>query len=182
MSSDYRYRQHQKDSAYENAYAEWIATLSPEERAKLGNMGLDKPLMPDRPASNCGLEGDVADTPLASERPDIAEAMDRVPEPAGEVNTEALWDALRRLLGEILTAPNRSLTVECLAVVSGLSYTGDSMSEIAHRHRVTRAAVSKRCVELTEKLDLMPSRAMRTLTARKAYRGAQIKRRTSLEK
>ena len=99
----------------------------------------------------------------------------------GEVSSEALWDALRRLIGEILTLPNRSLTVECLAVVSGLSYAGDSMTDIAKRHSVTRAAVSKRCVELTEKLSLMPSRAMRTLTARKSYRVAQLRVRASYE-
>ena len=99
----------------------------------------------------------------------------------GEVSGDALWDALRRLIGEILTLPNRSLTVECLAAVSGLSYEGDSMTEIAKRHGVTRAAVSKRCVELTEKLSLMPSRAMRTLTARKSYRAAQLWVRASYE-
>jgi hypothetical protein len=49
------------------------------------------------------------------------------------------------------------------------------MTEIAKRHGITRAAVSKRCVELTELLDLPPSRAMRSLTARMAYRSARIK-------
>ncbi|MBE2180127.1 MAG: hypothetical protein IAE97_06615, partial [Chthoniobacterales bacterium] len=92
------------------------------------------------------------------------------------MSSEGLWDALRRLVGEILVMPNRSLTVECLAVVSGLSYVGDSLTEIARRHRVTRAAVSKRCVDLTERLSLPPSRAMRSLTARKAYREAQLRR------
>ncbi len=52
-------------------------------------------------------------------------------------------------------------------------YSGNSMSAIVGRHKVTRAAVSKRCVELTERLDLLPNRAMRSLTARKAYRDAQ---------
>jgi hypothetical protein len=92
---------------------------------------------------------------------------------------ETLWDLLRRVVGELLSAPNRSLTVECLALVSGLSYTGDSMTEIARRHRVGRAAVSKRCVELTERLGLPPSRAMRSLTARRAYRHAQLRLRNS---
>jgi hypothetical protein len=45
------------------------------------------------------------------------------------------------------------LTAECIALVSGLSYTGSSMTEIAERQGITRAAVSKRCVELTELLD-----------------------------
>ena len=55
------------------------------------------------------------------------------------------------------------------------------MSAIATRHKVTRAAVSKRCVELTERLDLLPSRAMRSLTARKAYRDAQLRLHSTYE-
>ena len=36
------------------------------------------------------------------------------------------------------------------------------VTDIAKRHGVTRAAVSKRCVELTRALNLKPSRAMRS--------------------
>ena len=53
---------------------------------------------------------------------------------------------------------------------------------VARRHGVTRAAVSKRCVELTERLNLLPSRAMRSLTARHAYRAAQISTRMQYER
>ena len=88
---------------------------------------------------------------------------------------EQVWDVMRRMLGELLSHDNARLTVECLAVVSGLQYSGASMTEIAKRHGVTRAAVSKRCVELTELLDLRPSRAMRSLTARHRYRQARIR-------
>lgn len=42
------------------------------------------------------------------------------------------------------------ITAECVALVSGLSYTSSSMTEIAKRHGVIRAAVSKRCVELRQ--------------------------------
>ena len=59
--------------------------------------------------------------------------------------------------------------------------SGFLAAQIASRHKVTRAAVSKRCVELTERLDLLPSRAMRSLTARKAYREAQIRRHSTYE-
>ena len=48
------------------------------------------------------------------------------------------------------------------------------MTEIAKRHGITRAAVSKRCVELTLALDLMPSRAMRSLNARHSYRQSRL--------
>ena len=132
---------------------------------------------------------DLGVTP--AEIPELGQVPDeREPEAPAEAtaaavevqNDERTWDILRRLVGEILTAPNRSLTVECLAVVSGLSYGGDSMTEIARRHGVSRAAVSKRCVELTQKLSMLPSRAMRTLTARNSYRAAQLRVRASYEK
>jgi hypothetical protein len=77
---------------------------------------------------------------------------------------------------------DRLLSLECLALVSGLSFLGDSMSAVARRHRVTRAAVSKRCVELTKHPNLLPSRAMRTLTARRTYRAAQISTRMQYER
>jgi hypothetical protein len=92
---------------------------------------------------------------------------------------ELVWAALRRVLGEVLGEvlchDNARLTAECIALVSGLAYTGSSMTEIAEKHGITRAAVSKRCVELTELLDLSPSRAMRSLTARQRYRAARIR-------
>ena len=56
------------------------------------------------------------------------------------------------------------------------------MTDIARRHCVTRAAVSKSCVELTERLNLLPSRAMRSLTARRAYQAAQLSTRTNHER
>ena len=75
----------------------------------------------------------------------------------------------------IIGQDNARLSLECLALVTGLAYCGDSMSEIAKRHGVTRAAVSKRCVELTRTLNLKTSRAMRSLKARQSYRHSRLK-------
>lgn len=134
---------------------------------------------------------DIADTPLAAEWPkgfgeedgegpgngdypasDTGVSSGQGPD--GLVRQEAVWDAVRRILGELLSQPNRSLAVECLAMTSGLSYLGDSMVDVARRHGVTRAAVSKRCVEMTDKLGLPPSRAMRSPAARLSYRQTQL--------
>ena len=181
--SSYAQTQLARDRRYEAAWESdevrrWIASLSPEDRARCEAEGLLKPLRDDHRASGTGLDDDIANSPAAAV--EAAEPEDE-PEPAAlpspaPLSQDGLWDVLRRLVGEILVMPNRSLTVECLAVVSGLSYVGDSLTEIARRHRVTRAAVSKRCVDLTERLSLPPSRAMRSLTARKAYREAQLRR------
>jgi predicted DNA-binding protein YlxM (UPF0122 family) len=85
-------------------------------------------------------------------------------------------------VAEIIYHDNARLTAECIALISGLSYDGCSMTEIAKRHGITRAAVSKRCVEMTELLGLRPSRAMRSLTARKRYRDARIRTTRSHER
>jgi DNA polymerase-1 len=75
----------------------------------------------------------------------------------------------------IVSTVHDEVVVECIALVSGLNYSGASMTQIAAKHGITRAAVSKRCVELTELLGIRPSRAMRSLTARKRYRDARLK-------
>ncbi len=182
MADDYASMQAIRDAQHAQTYREWVASLPADERARLCAMGLGEPLRDDHRASGTtGLDDDIANSPAASVAPAEPEdepepAAPPEPSPAAPLSQDGLWDVLRRLVGEILVMPNRSLTVECLAVVSGLSYVGDSLTEIARRHRVTRAAVSKRCVDLTERLSLPPSRAMRSLTARKAYREAQLRR------
>jgi len=191
-----------RNADYMREYETWVESLDPEEREKLKALNLDKPLPNDHRANGTGLSEDIADSPFTSYEPDMAELLDSAAAdfppsdneanestastPADSSTTTApdpdlIWDVMRRLIGEILDAPNRSLTTECLAAVSGMSYMGDSLTSIAKRHRVSRAAVSKRCVELTEKLALLPSRAMRTLTARNSYRHAQLNIRKSYE-
>lgn len=177
--NDYVDKQKSKDVAYAREYQRWIQTLSPEERKKLAISGLDSPLIQNH--GNGHSDKDLAESPLASETPDIIgeiephESIQNGQPVTDEIHNEHTWDAVRRILGEILSQKNRSLTVECLALAAGLSYTGDSMTDIAKRHYVTRAAVSKRCIELTEKLKLPPSRAMKSLTARQSYKHAQLK-------
>ena len=97
-------------------------------------------------------------------------------------DAESTHSAIRRVVAEILCHQNARLTTECIALVSGLAYCGSSMSDIAKRHGISRAAVSKRCVELTELLDLPPSRAMRSLTARKRYSDARLRSTRSHER
>ena len=84
-------------------------------------------------------------------------------------------------MADLIAEGNTRLTVECLAVALGLRvYSGDSMTEIANRHGITRAAVSKRCVDIVTRLNLPPSRAMRSEKARNTYRNAQLKRKRSI--
>ncbi len=170
LDQAYEVRQRSRDEDYRQAYADWIESLPPEERRRVEELGLDRPSVPG--AGTGAPSGDMADSPRAS-----CDA----PDPPGfdepeliEPDAERLHDLLRRLVGELIGQDNARLSLECLALVTGLAYCGDSMTDIAKRHGVTRAAVSKRCVELTRALNLKPSRAMRSLKARQSYRRARL--------
>lgn len=170
--------QDSRTAEYTKHYDAWIAGLNEADLARAIALGVDKPMPADYHAHGIGLDADLAESNELSYSPDMAALIDREdskdPHPDLQAAmSDILWDVVRRLIGELLDTPNRSLTAECLAAVSGMSYTGDSLSAIARRHGVTRAAVSKRCIELTRKLQLLPSRTMRSLTARDSYRHAQ---------
>jgi hypothetical protein len=173
-TDDYAKKQSQRDAQYEREYQAWVKSMSPAERKEAEALGLLKPCLAKH--GNGSANGDAADSPLLRIGDDPALLVDADPQhPKPTHDTEAIYCAIRRVVGEILCHDNARLTTECIALVSGLAYTGSSMTEIAQRHGISRAAVSKRCVELTELLDLPPSRAMRSLTARKRYRDARIK-------
>ena len=175
-SDDYAKRQANRDAEYEAAYVAWVDSLPEDERQNLAAQGLAAPCVQRHGTGAPG--GDAADGASMSDGQDPA----LEPEPcepdepaAAPCDAETVHEAIRRVIAEILCHHNARLTAECIALVTGLVYSGDSMSDIARRHGITRAAVSKRCVELTELLDLPPSRAMRSLTARESYRAARIR-------
>lgn len=174
-ADDYALKQARRDREYERAWEseevrEWLATLPPEERRRLEAEGHLKPMIQRHGGGM--LEKDAAESSLASEKGDIIQQID--PQGQSRDLDERVMDVLRRLLGEVLTQKNARLTLECLAVACGLTtLQGESMTSIAKRHGVSRAAVSKRCVDITEKLNLPPSRAMRSSKARRVYRNVQ---------
>ncbi len=179
-------RQRERDAAYRRDYDRWVKSLSPAERKQLASLGVDAPSLP---GASGGAHNDAAESSRArcedefdeEAEPVIEAPAHTLPEVAAQhphhpqaADDEFLHDLLRRLVGELISQNNARLSLECLALVTGLSYEGDSMTEIARRHHVTRAAVSKRCVELTQALNLKPSRAMRSLKARQSYRSARL--------
>jgi len=82
----------------------------------------------------------------------------------------------RRLVGFMLADPAPALGIECLALVTGIGYEGASMAEIGRRHGVTRAAVSKRCVELCEAFGVPPVRAMRPESCRERCKQSRLRK------
>lgn len=169
--SDYSDTQSTRNQQYENAYKQWVANLSEAERAQLRRSGL---LQPGRETYHLSKQGDVSEMPLAdttcAEPGESTEAPMRC-----ESDEEATLAVLRRLIAEILADDNPALSAQCLSMVTGIGFLGESMTETARKHRVTRAAVSKRCIQWANLLCLNPSGTMRRLTARHAYRNAQKK-------
>ena len=201
-AASYSHRQRERDAQYRREYAAWMATLSEEERLQLKAKGLDAPFLPgassgrsdaassSRARCEAGeIEGDDGDEDedhtddachgaeeaAAFPGQETQEPASSEPEPAPTqpADHRILLRLLRRLVGELAMQDHVRLSLECLALVTGLSYDGFSMTAIARRHGVTRAAVSKRCVELTQALGLPPSRAMRSPKARTRYRSAR---------
>jgi hypothetical protein len=178
-TDDYARRQAAKDAEYQREYKAWIKSLPADERRKLEAQGLATPCLQRH--GNGAPDHDMADSPAASYTPDIAAMIDGEPdEPSPDIVMKAATGILRSLVADLLAEGNSRLTLECLAVALGLSaYNGDSMTDIARRHGVTRAAISKRCVDITRRLKLLPSRAMRSLKARKTYQESQIQSKTT---
>lgn len=166
--TNYTRRQRSSDSAYQREYRAWVASLPPEERQQLAVLGLDQPQMSD--TSGSGFRDAVQNHQCSVQPEESDEAVDDVESNQGTPDHEDVLHFIRRLVGELLGQDNVRLSVECLALATGISYTGDSMTDIARRHGFTRAAVSKRCVEFTYALGLAPSRAMRSAKARQSYR------------
>jgi hypothetical protein len=170
----YAVRQRQRDSDYSRVYRQWIASLPPEDLAKLKALGLDSAYLP---GGSGGASKDAADTSRARCEDPLPEIESAQPATtADNSDGEHVHDVLRKIIGELADQSNCRLSLDCVALVTGLSYRGLSMTQIADRHGISRAAVSKRCVDLTIALRLRPSRAMRSLLARVSYRTARAAR------
>ena len=165
LGDTYAGRQKERDEEYRREYEQWFKSLSREERSLAKEMGLEEAYLP------CGSGGATKDAAESSRARCEDTLNDEAPSAHSriELDDETMHELLRMLVGEVMMQENSRLTLECVSLITGLAYCGDSMTSIAKRHKVTRAAVSKRCLELTLGLNLNPSRAMRSLLAREQY-------------
>jgi hypothetical protein len=170
MLENYHQRQAEADQEYAREYASWLDGMTPQEREQLAALGLDSPEIPKR-SCGIGLSCDAAVQSAAQTLDEIA-----APDPDEGISPEDLriMEALQKLIGELVTDRNPRLAIECLALVCSIAYQGNSLTEIAARHDLTRAAVSKRCLELSERLGVKNRRALRSDHAREAYAEARI--------
>ena len=174
-SDDYAKKQTKRDAHYEREYEAWVKSMTLAERREAEKLGLLKPCIQRH--GNGAADHDMAESSRASHTPDIAALVDHEDEVTETHSMGSATEILRRLVADIVSEDNTRLTIDCLSIALGLRvYAGDSMTQIANRHGITRAAVSKRCVDITQRLKLPPSRAMRSEKARKIYQLSQLKR------
>jgi DNA-directed RNA polymerase specialized sigma24 family protein len=149
---------------YQNArdkeYLEAWKALSPRQRKQLEKAGITGP---DAPVYQTHKPNEEAFIERAPEPTSTGDDLDGDPSHAEEVAT-----VLRRLMSELL-ANSRSLDLDCISLVLQIDYDGASMSEIARRHGITRAAVSKKIGRYAEALQTGIAPGQRQLTTRKRY-------------
>jgi hypothetical protein len=171
-SSDYADRQAAADATYAREYPAWVAALSPEERARLATLGLDKPDISRRTSTHQGDAISLALTAAPEPSPLAAAAeADSAPQ---SVSVSAA-DALASFAARVRAHPNPLLALDAYCFASGLmGVEGVSQSSLAARHGVTRAAFSKLAVQWCQTFGLSPSRGMRSKRARRVYREARL--------
>ncbi len=175
----YADRQSEHDAAYARAYAEWVASLPPAERAKLEAQGL---AAPDTSRKTSTRQADPTILKLAA-APDPAPgaAADSDPQ-LSTLNSQlsvptapSAADTLAAFCARIRAHPNPLLAFDAACFASGLmAIEGLSETALARRHGVTRAAFSKIVVQWSETFGLHPSRGMRSKKAREVYRRARL--------
>jgi hypothetical protein len=185
MSDDnsYALRQAQRDAQHAEDYRRWVDTLPEAERAKLRGLGIDQPDT-SYSGSSCLMEMDLAESPLAASVvcfDDYLEASSP-PDPKGFVESEksALSSAIEaRLCSDALASfcarmrgcMNPALVFDAVCYGTGvLAMEGQSATDLAKKHGVTKQAFSKIAVEWCMKFGLPPSRAMKSKRSRVAYR------------
>ena len=163
---------HSKDyPGYVEEYEKWVNSLSPEERGELKRHGLDRPDLPSHCAN--AREIDLADSSLASERPDIARQIDQKNLPSTERSDvdETRGDILASFCSRIRSCSRPALVFDAICYATGvLALEGKSATELAVQHGVTKQAFSKIAVEWCETFGLRPSRSMKSKRARGVYR------------
>ncbi len=96
---------------------------------------------------------------------------------------EAHEMAARILATVIDSGKDAELMAKCIDFAVGMNVQGPiTEQEIADQHGVTRAAVSKRCIQVTEEFAIPPSAGMRSVKTRLRHRLRQRGRRTVLYK
>jgi|TARA_R110000803_G_scaffold41295_2_gene88882 hypothetical protein len=83
---------------------------------------------------------------------------------------------MRQLISFLKNSPHPDLSIECICMISSICYDGRSMAEMGREHKVSRATISRRCVDLCEAFGIEPIRAMRSRQGRENCRNARLEK------
>jgi len=177
---NYANRQEERDADYSRAYREWVASLPPDERAKLDSAGLAAPDATRHTSTREGDELRLKLTPAPVAKPgdeEVAGSENVAADVVAESAAALAADVLASFCARIRAHPNPMLAFDAACFASGLmDIEGLSEADLARRHHVTRSAFSKLVVQWVDTFDLRPSRGMRSQEARRAYRKARLTR------
>lgn len=165
MSNDYVSRQSALDAEYRAEYERWFATLPPEEQARLKREGLDEA---DTNRSG-GSREELDEARLSALAPDETQ-----PDPSEASETQPLGrdsaDLLASFCARIRSCPNPLMVFDAICFATGvLALDGVSQTDLAKRHNMTRAALSKTATAWVKSFGLNPSRGMKSPKARRVY-------------
>lgn len=172
MHDDYAAGHAEREQRYREAWESpevkaWLDSLDPAERARLEADGTLAPSLPGK-ANGVMLDGDLAESSLASEEPDLASELDG--EKAEAASAEVRADVLAAFCARVRACDNPLLVFDAICHATGVSsLDGCSQSELARRHGVTRAAFSKIATQWVKTFGLPPARGMRSKKARQNY-------------
>jgi hypothetical protein len=180
-----------RDAEYATAYRDWLATLPPDERARLAAQGLGEPdtkrhtsqhddetvmeltESPDiQPDDQVEEEDERAFAAKQAAQSTTPVTLTASPTPGGYL---AAGDILASFCARIRAHPNPLLAFDAACFASGLmDIEGLSETALAKRHGVTRAAFSRLVVLWSQTFALPPSRGMRSKRARQSYRKSRL--------
>ena len=163
-------RNRQYRAAWESPEAKaWLESLSPEEREQLKRHGVDRPDLP----SNRGnvRDSDLAESSLASEAADLPGHIAGTKSSDADSSGETRSDVLASFCARMRSCANPALVFDAVCYGTGvLAIEGQSATELAAKHGVTKQAFSKIAVQWCDTFGLPPARSMKSKRARTSYR------------
>lgn len=155
----YETRQAQRDVQYRREYQAWTKTLQPQELQTLKAKGLHHPVVGYHESESLR---DISERNISYEP-----AYEVYPAPESQ---KEKWELVERIAILIIDSPNPRLDADTLAFMAGFHIRmGKSGTELSAKYGLSRAAWSKRCKRLQEKLGLPPSRGMKSEAACRTY-------------
>ena len=166
-------------SRYEDEYNKWVASLSPQERAKLKSQGLDKPLAdeqsynPDPTVAFETVSDEGFDYGAVDEKPS-KEVVELIEQKSLEYGAQLLSWVFARLQAH-KTEKSSNIDRDALVFALGMAtLEGRTQTDIAKRYGITKAAFSVRVKSWQKLIGLKPSSFMKSEAACKSYRKARL--------